>query len=157
MEDDSKKKNLIAMITAVASIVGSMALIGYLSIRFLPVNGTEAYSNTATADSSESTPIKQAAVNWADDTGALIHQPVKIKYILHKDVQKQIGRSLVTYRGKTDSSDIKLDVVVLDLDPEVTYSRTIDMLRAKESFRAGEARLKLISAGGLRLRVWYYP
>lgn len=156
MEEEPKKTNLLSMITVVASIVGSMALLGYLSIRFLPSNGTAVYSNTAQASQTASTPMEQAAADWADDTGALVHQPTKTKYILHKDIQKQIGRSLLTYRGKADGSKIRLDVVVLDLDPDATYKNTIDISRAKQSFRAGDERLELISAGGLRMRVWHH-
>lgn len=156
MEDSSPKKNLLSLITVVASIVGSMALLGYLSIRFLPSNGTDVYANTPQTSPSASSTTDQAESNWVDDTGALVHQAGKTKYILHKDVQKQIGRSLVTYRGKTDGSKILLDVVVLDLDPDVAYRRIIDISQTKTHFQAGEERFAFISAGSLRLRVWYF-
>lgn len=157
MEDEPKKTNLLSLITVVVSIIGSMALLGYLSIRFLPSNGTTAYTNTAQAGQTATAPAEQAPADWADDSGALVQQPVKTKYILHKDIQKRIGRSLLTYRGKADGSRIRLDVVVLDLDPETTYKSTIDIARAKQTFRAGDERFELISAGSLRMRVWHHP
>ncbi len=158
MEEEPKKSNLITLITVVTCIVGSMALLGYLSIRFLPSNGTSVYNpNAAQASQTATAPAGQAPPDWADDTGALVQQPSKTKYILHKDIQKQIGRSLLTYRGKADGSKIKLDVVVLDLDPETTYKSTLDITRAKHSFRAGDERFELISAGSLRMRVWHHP
>lgn len=156
MENASEKKNLISLVAVVTSIMGSMALLGYLCIRFLPSNGTDVYTNTSQTSPNASTAMDQARSDWADDTGAMVHQATRTKYLLHKDVQKQIGRALVTYRGKADGSKIRLDVVVLDLDPEVTYRRTIDISQAKSHFQAGEERFTLISAGSLRLRVWYY-
>ncbi len=149
MEDASNRKKLLSMLTVVVTIVGSMALLGYLSIRFLPSNGTETYSRPPQQQASR-------AADWIDDTGAPGHQPMKTKFVLHKDVHKQIGRSVVTYRGKADRSKIKLDVIVLDLDPKVTYSRTLDIARAKKSFHVGDERFELISASALRMRVWYY-
>ena len=153
MEDESKKTNLMSLLTVVVSIMGSMALLGYLSIRFLPSDGTAA----SQANPMATPAMEKRPEGWADDTGALFHQPVKIKYILHRDIQKRIGRSLVTYRGKADGSKIKLDVVVLDLDPDVAYKNIVDISRAKQSFRAGDERFELISAGSLRLRVWHHP
>ena len=156
MEDENRKTKLLSLIAVAFTIVGSMALLGYLSIRFLPSGGTSVYSGIPQEERSASTGMEKAVKDWADDTGALVHQPVKTKYILHKDIQKQIGRSLLTYRGKTDGDRIKLDVVVLDLDPDATYKNTIDISRAKQSFRAGDERLELISAGRIRLRVWHH-
>ena len=157
MEDEPKKSNLLSLLTVVVSIVGSMVLLGYLSIRFLPSNGTSVYTNNAQAGQTATASAEQALANWADDTGALVQPPGKTKYILHKDIQKQIGRSLLTYRGKADGSKIRLDVVVLDLDPETTYKSTLDIERAKQTFRAGDERFELISAGSLRMRVWHNP
>jgi hypothetical protein len=152
MEDGSKKRNVRTLMTVVVSTVAGMALLGYLSIRYLPSDGTAVYATETSQTGQES-----ARVDWGDDTGALGHQAVKSQYILHKDIRKQIGRSMVTYRGKTGGSKIKFDVVVLDLDPDFSYQNTIDISRARQSFRAGDERFKLISAGSLRLRVWHHP
>ncbi|MGD8845733.1 MAG: hypothetical protein PVI54_09490 [Desulfobacteraceae bacterium] len=157
MEDKSKKVKLLSLIAVVVSILGSMSLLAFLSIRFLPSDGTAAYSNPSQSNRTASSVMEKSPEGWADDTGALVYPPVKIKYILHKDIQKRIGRSLLTYRGKSDGSKIKLDVVVLDLDPDVAYKNIMDISRAKQSFRAGEERFELISAGSLRLRVWHHP
>ena len=157
MEDEPQKSNMLSLITVVVSIVGSMALLGYLSIRFLPSDGTALSADNSQTYQTAAIAKNKAKQDWADDTGALVHPlPVKTKYILHKDIQKQIGRSLVTYRGKVDGVRFKLDVVILELDPNVTYKNTIDILQAKQTFRAGDERFELISAGSLRLRVWHH-
>jgi hypothetical protein len=156
MEDASNKRKLLSMVTVVVTIIGSMALLGYLSIRFLPSSGTETYSGTAQRNASQSVANRNTSGQWIDDTGVPGTQPAKIKYILHKDVHKRIGRSIVTYRGKADGAKIKLDVIVLDLDPQVTYSRTLEITRAKKSFHVGDERFELISASSLRMRVWHY-
>jgi hypothetical protein len=156
MKDASHKKKILSMLTVIVSIIGSMTLLGYLSIRFLPSSGTSVYTGTARDIGPQAVANRNRAGDWIDDTGAPGTQPVRKKYILHKDVHKQIGRSIVTYRGKADGATIKLDVIVLDLDPQVTYARTLDIARAKRSFHVGDERFELISAGGLRMRVWHY-
>ncbi len=156
MADDTPKKKLLSMLTVVVTIIGSMALLGYLSIRFLPSSGTSAYTRPSRDSIADSAANRTPPRDWINDTGAPATQPVKTTYILHKDVHKQIGRSVMTYRGKADGATIKLDVIVLDLDPKVTYSRTIDIARAKKSFHVGNERFELISAGRLRMRVWHY-
>lgn len=156
MEDASHRKKLLSMMTVIVAIVGSMALLGYLSIRFLPSSGTSVYSETSRDSGSQSAANRNRTGDWIDDTGAPGMQPVRTKYILHKDVHKQIGRSIVTYRGKADGAKIKLDVILLDLDPQVTYSRTLDIARAKESFHVADERFELISTSSLRMRVWHY-
>jgi hypothetical protein len=153
--EDSRKKRWLPMLGVVVSIIGSMSLLGYLCIRFLPSSGTAQYANIAQRDTPQSR-TKEAPAGWTDDTGALAMQPVKRKYILHRDVRRQIGRSIVTYRGKASGTKIKLDVVVLDLDPDVTYSRSIDIVRGKRGFHAGEERFEIIAAYKLRLHVWHY-
>jgi hypothetical protein len=158
MDDESKKTKLRTLIMVVVSTIGSMALLGYLSIRYLPADGTSVYTTgTFRGGQAASAPVNRSRANWADDTGVPAHHAVKTEYVLHKDIQKQIGGSLVTYRGKAHGSKIKIDVVVLDLDPDFTYQNTIDISRAKQSFRAGDERFELISAGSLRLRVWHHP
>jgi hypothetical protein len=156
MEDASHKKKLLSMLTVIVTIIGSMALLGYLSIRFLPSSGTAAYTATAQDSGSQSVANRNRSGDWIDDTGAPGLPPVRTKYILHKDVHKQIGRSIMTYRGKADGAKIKLDVIVLDLDPQVTYSRTLDIVRAKKSFHVGDERFELISTSSLRMRIWHY-
>jgi hypothetical protein len=156
MEDASHKKKLLSMLTVIVTIIGSMSLLGYLSIRFLPSSGTSAYTRASQDSIPRSAANRNSSGDWIDDTGAPGLQPVKMKYILHKDVHKQIGRSIMTYRGKADGAKVKLDVIVLDLDPQVTYSRTLDISRAKKSFHVGDERFELISAGSLRMRVWHY-
>ena len=156
MEDASHKKKLLSMVTVIVTVIGSMALLGYLSIRFLPSSDTSVYTGTSRDSGSRSAANRNRAGDWIDDTGATGMLPMRTKYILHKDVLKQIGRSILTYRGKADGAKIKLDVIILDLDPHVTYSRTLDIARAKESFHVGDERFELISTSSLRMRVWHY-
>jgi hypothetical protein len=156
MEDAPHKKKLLSMVTVIVAIIGSMALLGYLSIRFLPSSGTSAYTGTSRGSGPQSVANQNRSGGWIDDTGAPGTRPVRTKYVLHKDMHKQIGRSIVTYRGKADGAKIKLDVIVLDLDPQVTYSRTLDIAQAKKSFRVGDERFELISTSSLRMRVWHY-
>lgn len=153
MEDSGQKRWPVAWV--VIAIVGSMSLLGYLSIRFMP-----SAADTAALSNPRGYPTQQASYStatpdWVDDTGTLA-TPVKMEHILHRDIETRIGKAIVTYRGFDGSAKIKLDVVILELDPDVTYSRIIQVDRAKGGFRLGEESFELISARKLRLYVWHY-
>jgi hypothetical protein len=156
MEDASHKKKLLSLVTVAVTLIGSMALLGYLSIRFLPSSRIFGDTGTSQGSGTQSVENRDRLGDWNDGTGVRGTQSVRTKYILHKDVQKHIGRSIVTYRGKAGGAKIMIDVIVLDLDPHVTYSRTLDIARAKKRFNIGDERFKLISASGLRMLVWHY-
>ncbi len=137
------------------AILGSMTLLGYLSFRFMPSNFNASYATNPRGYGAQPASYRNAPANWANDTGTLT-TPVKMEFILHRDISVRVGKSIVTYRGMSSKSKIKIDVVILELDPDVTYSRVIDIAKSKNGFRLGDEKLELISARKLRLNVWHY-
>ena len=131
-------------------------MLGYLSVRFLPSSSNPAYLSNPRGYPEQSAAYRGEPANWADDTGTLSLQPVKREYILHRDIQSRVGNMLVTYRGMESKSQFKLDVIILELDPYVTYARKIDIARAKNGFMLGDESFELKSARKLRLSVWHY-
>ena len=154
MKDPHDKRWSIGMV--VLTIVGSMALLGYLSIKFLPSAADRSSPANPQSGAVQSASYRTAPANWVDDTGISSDRPVKREVILHRDIDARIGKCIVTYRGLAPGSNIKIDVVILELDPDVSYSRVIDIERAKNGFQLGEENYQLISARKLRLYVWHY-
>jgi len=70
--------------------------------------------------------------------------------------QKQsTGKSELIYRGLVGRSEFRIDVIVLELDPHVSYPHRIKISQAKKSFRLANRNYQLIAAkkGALHLRV----
>jgi hypothetical protein len=60
----------------------------------------------------------------------------------------------MTYRG-ISSGQLKLDVVLLDLDPQYVYSRSMSVKKAKQGFSVSDYHFIATSVNGNRLRlVW---
>jgi hypothetical protein len=78
------------------------------------------------------------------------HQDMRVNLIREEPVT--VNRLELTYRGLS-SGKLLLDVVLLDLDPEYVYSRTIAVTDAKKGFRISEHRFKATSVNAKRLRL----
>ena len=68
----------------------------------------------------------------------------KIRLALNQE--KKIGKSIVVYRGFDENSKLRIDVVILDLDPSAYYPYRINTDVAKKGFRLAGQNFKLISA-----------
>jgi len=76
----------------------------------------------------------------------------QVKIVLHRDAQLRLGNLEVTYRGVKDRK-LRLEVVVLDLDPQYAYRHAIALDRASHGFQLAGIRLKLLSARNSRAKL----
>lgn len=70
--------------------------------------------------------------------------------------QKQsAGETELIYRGLVGPTEFQIDVIVLELDPEVSYPYRFKISQAKKSFRLANRNYQLIAAkkGALHLRL----
>ena len=125
----------------------------WLSILFFTVSGLvfgiSFYLITAGAVASpEPTPATVAsAINvlpYADEP--------QVKIVLQRDIRMRLGDLDITYRGVEDQK-LRLEVVVLDLDPQYAYQHAIALDRAGDGFRLAGIRLKLLSARDSRAKL----
>ena len=125
----------------------------WLPILFFSVSGLvfglSLYLITAGAAASpEPTPSTVAsAANALPYTG---EQQVRI--VLKRDTRLRLGNLEITYRGVKDHK-LRLEVVVLDLDPQYVYQHAIALERANDGFRLAGVHLKLISARNSRAKL----
>ena len=69
--------------------------------------------------------------------------------------QMTIGGATITYRGLVSGSRIRLDVIIHDLDPDVTYRRLLSKSEAQRGFRVGNQSFQLLSIRKYDVRlVW---
>ena len=64
---------------------------------------------------------------------------------LKRDMRQRLGKLDIIYRG-VKNQKLRLDVFILELDPQYAYRRTIALSEASEGFRVGGVQLALLSA-----------
>ena len=70
------------------------------------------------------------------------------------DRDAEIGKSKIYYRGLDGNSNFKVDVVILELDPNAFYRYRIPIEDAKKGFRLVGQNFKLISARKSAIQLW---
>jgi len=78
------------------------------------------------------------------------------KIMLVLDQEKIIGKSKIIYRGLDGNSKLKIDVVILELDPNAYYPYRIYTDEAKKGFRLAGQNFKLISARKSAIQIWHF-
>lgn len=76
----------------------------------------------------------------------------QVKVVLQRDIRVRLGDLDITYRGVEDHK-LRLEVVVLDLDPQYAYQHAINLEKANSGFRLAGIRLKLLSARDSRAKL----
>jgi hypothetical protein len=114
--------------------------------------GTALYLITANSAPPSATPA--AAVASAADTLPYPDAP-QVKVVLERDTPLRLGKLDLIYRGVQDRK-LRLDVIVLDLDPEYAYRHAIALDKARRGFRLGGIDLQLLSARQGRAKVVWH-
>ena len=73
--------------------------------------------------------------------------------VLDQDIK--IGKSKIVYRGLDGNAKFKMDVVILELDPNAFYRYRIPIKAAKKGFRLVGQNFKLISARKSAIELWH--
>jgi len=81
--------------------------------------------------------------------------PLKEKIMLLLDRDTKIGKSKIIYRGLDENAKFKMDVVVLELDPNAFYRYHIPISAAKNGFRLIGQNFRLISARKSAIQFWH--
>lgn len=137
MEDNRKPKWLPILFFAISGLVF----------------GTSLYLITAGAAAAPE-PTTATVASAAATLPFIDSDEPRIKIILKRDARLRLGNLDITYRGVEDRK-LRLEVVVLDLDPQYAYRHAIDLAHASRGFRVGGVSLKLLSARDSRAKlIW---
>ena len=77
-------------------------------------------------------------------------QDARVNLVLGQPVT--VGKLEMTYLG-VSAGQLNLDIILLDLDPEYVYSRSIPAQKAKQGFTVSDYRFRAISMNKKRLRL----
>ena len=133
MEDETKKKWLPALFFSLSGIIFGTSL--YLIA-------------TSTTAATAQTPATVAAA-----VGALPYpDEARVTMTLKRDTRQRLGKLDIIYRG-VKNRKLRLDVFILDLDPQYAYRHAIALSQASEGFRVGGVQLELLSARDSRAKI----
>ncbi|UCD77318.1 MAG: hypothetical protein JSW26_18075 [Desulfobacterales bacterium] len=80
----------------------------------------------------------------SSDSTAAAARRQKLLLPLHKKMRH--GNAELVYRGLAGESEFQIDVIIPDLDPQVSYSYRFKIADARKSFRLVDHDFKIISA-----------
>ena len=77
------------------------------------------------------------------------------KLFLQIDQKQSSGKTELIYRGLVGRSEFQIDVIIPELDPQVSYPYRFKISQAKKSLRLGNRNYQLIAAkkGALHLKL----
>ena len=81
--------------------------------------------------------------------------PLKEKIMLMLDRDIIFGKSKIVYRGLDGKAKFRMDVAVLELDPNAFYRYRIPIKSAKKGFRLVGQNFRLISARKSAIQLWH--
>ena len=73
--------------------------------------------------------------------------------MLDRDIK--IGKSIIVYRGLDENAKFRMDVAILELDPNSFYRYRIPINVAKKGFKLVGQNFKLISARKSAIQLWH--
>jgi hypothetical protein len=100
-----------------------------------------------------------SASRWGDDhrdaPKEAFSTPLKEKIMLVLDRDTKFGKSKIIYRGLDGKAKFKMDVAILELDPNAYYRYRIPINAAKKGFRLAGQNFRLISARKSAIQLWH--
>ena len=104
-----------------------------LSAKFISTPGTDTRPQDA-ADGTRSDPIEE-------------------DIILRLNHEKIIGKAKFVFRGLAENSTFKIDVAILELDPQAYYGYRLSIVDARKGFRLADHKFNLISVRKTAIKI----
>ncbi|NNL78751.1 MAG: hypothetical protein HKO68_20655 [Desulfobacterales bacterium] len=93
--------------------------------------------------------------NYRDGQKEVLAKPLKEKIMLLIDQDTKIGKSKMVYRGLDGNANFRIDVAILELDPQAYYRYRLLINDAQKGFRLVGQNFRLISARKSAIQLWH--
>ncbi len=93
--------------------------------------------------------------NFKNSSQKALSNATKERITLALDRDMKIGKSIIVYRGLDENAKFKMDIAMLELDPNAFYRYRIPIKAAKKGFRLVGQNFKLISARKSAIQLWH--
>ncbi len=138
------------------TVFGSFAVLMYLGIH-TAATGQGASSSFIRFQPNATRSGSSQGVIWQNrDSEPADALPGWSKKVLHRNRDKRIGNTILTYRGLDGRSKFRLDAILPNLDTQYTYSHQINIAKSQKEFQVGGERFALLSAGKHEIRLLHY-
>jgi hypothetical protein len=149
--DDVRQKNWISITAYLASALFILSLLFFWAETYFP------------SQSNDLIPLQGDRISrwlfksprWQNWQKADNDNTASLKELfLQLDRKQSAGKSELIYRGLEGRSEFRIDVIILELDPHVSYPYRFKISEAKKSFRLANRQYKLIYAkkGAIQLK-----
>ena len=132
--------------SAAAYVVSSLIVMGLLLL-FAETYFPSQSSNLFPRQSDRITNWLFKSYRWPNSQKAAadnIERREKLFFRLNKKMSA--GKTELIYRGLVGQSEFQIDVIILELDPQVSYPYRFKISEAKKSFRLANRNYQLIAA-----------
>ncbi len=147
MKETKRHKWSQAIYYVLASIV-FLVLILFVAEMFFPSTSPELIPNRDTLSA-------RFISRLMKPPGRALSNPARDKILLALNHEKTIGKSKIIYRGLEGDSKFRIDVVILELDPQAFYGYRFSIADARQGFRLAGQNFKLISARESAIQIWH--
>ena len=150
--DNTRRKNWFSITAYVVSSFGVMALLLFFAETYFPSQS----SNLFPLQGDRISRWLFNSPRWQNSQKADAAKAAgQEKLFLLINQKQSVGKTELIYRGLVGRSEFRIDVIILELDPKVSYPYRLKISQAKKSFRLANHNYQLIAAkkGALRLRL----
>lgn len=142
--DKISRKNWVSITAYAASIIVVLAVILFFAETYFPSQSTNLIPRRP-----------DRITRWIFNTPPwqTSQRPDGVKNIALQEklffrINKKMpaGKTELIYRGLVGQAEFQIDVIILELDPQVSYPYRFKISEAKKSFRLANRNYKLISA-----------
>jgi hypothetical protein len=150
--DNIRQKNWFSITAYVLASVSVLSLILFFAETYFPSQSTDLMPLRRDRISRWlfSSPNRQNSQNADAD---MTERQDKLSLLVNQ--KQSAGETELIYRGLVGPTEFQIDVIILELDPQVSYPYRIKISQAKKSFRLANRNYQLIAAqkGALHLRL----
>jgi len=152
--NETRSRNWPMILLYMAICIVFLGSLYFVAEAFLPKTSSELIPNNDRL-SSKFMSVSRWDDNYRNAQKKAPSNPLKEKIMLLLDRDTKIGKSKIIYRGLDENAKFKMDVVVLELDPNAFYRYHIPISAAKNGFRLIGQNFRLISARKSAIQFWH--
>jgi hypothetical protein len=153
--NETRSRNWLMILLYMAICIVFLGSLYFVAEAFFPKTSSELIPKND-ALSARFMSISTRNSSSRDAQKKALSDPIKEKILLLLNQAKKFDKSKIIYRGLEGNTTFKIDVVILELDPNSFYSYRIQIDDAKKGFRLVGQKFKLISTRRSAIQIWHF-
>ena len=142
--DKIRQKSWFSITAYVMGSIGILAILLFFAETYFPNQSTDLIPGRPDRITRWIFNAPPWQTSWRPDGVKKIAQQEKLFFRINEKMVA--GKTELIYRGLVGQAEFQIDVIILELDPQVSYPYRFKISEAKKSFRLANRNYKLISA-----------